>query len=248
MSRPDNPAKPDLYIHVVGWDKFQHGSTRDNPWIKDYRDQLHKDEWRDLSFHLRGVLQSIRLAYAASHRQLRGSTATLTRHLGMRVTTRDLERLSDAGFIELRASTALAQNRVEEKDIEANASMSPDPPKRASSKPRKPRAPDPIWDTLVAVIGGSPAGLERGRWNAAVKSLKESGATPETLQQAADAYRTLPSFHDCVMTPTALAANWTILVTSSNGSSDGILRESAEQFRARIAATDKANRERWTVP
>ncbi len=102
----------DGYIHIVGWDKFQHGS-RENPWIKDYVAQLHKDEYLELSAHLRGILHDLRLIYAASHRQVRDNTATLKRQLGYRVVRRDIERLCDAGFITIVASSVLAQSREE---------------------------------------------------------------------------------------------------------------------------------------
>lgn len=101
---------------------------------------------------------------------------------------------------------------------------------------RKPRAPDILWDTMVELIGASPGGMERGRWNKALQSLRQSGATPDTLRTAAAAYRSLPTFADCVMTPTALASNWTTLTANGNGSH--IVTESAEQFRARIAASE----------
>ena len=73
------------------------------------------------------------------------------------------------------------------------------------------RERDVIWDTLVELFGVAPAGMERGRWNKACQSLKESGATPDSLRSAAAEYRRHPSYSRCVMTPTALACNWTIL-------------------------------------
>lgn len=92
-----------------GKDGFQHYSDRDPTWIKDYRNQLAKDEYRDLSFHLRGILHGLRLSYAASNRQLRDDTVALTRRLGHRVTRRDLESLNHAGFIRFSASKPLAR-------------------------------------------------------------------------------------------------------------------------------------------
>jgi hypothetical protein len=78
-----------------------------------------------------------------------------------------------------------------------------------------------IWDALVEVMGTSPGGLERGRWNAAVASLKDSGATPDTIRAAARAYRTMPTYADCAMTPTAIASNYTILVGAGNRNGNG---------------------------
>jgi hypothetical protein len=107
-------GRGDNWIVIPHWDSdadhegFQHYSNRDPIWIKDYRSQLNNDDYLSLSFHLRGVLHDLRLAYAASHRQLRDNTSTLNRQLGGRVTTPDLKRLNEAGFIEFSASKPLA--------------------------------------------------------------------------------------------------------------------------------------------
>lgn len=104
-------GKGGLWIVVPRWDGsdgFQHYRDRDPIWIKNYRTLLSSDEYLTLSFHIRGVLHGLWLAYAASNRQLRDSTLTLTRRIGQRVTTRDLLALNHAGFIEFSASRPLA--------------------------------------------------------------------------------------------------------------------------------------------
>lgn len=93
------------------------------------------------------------------------------------------------------------------------------------------RERDLIWDTLVDIFGGAPAGMERGRWNKACQSLKESGATRTLLLQAAATYLRHPSYSRCVMTPTALASNWTILTGTPK--SDRELE--GDHLRARLA-------------
>ncbi len=109
-------------------------------------------------------------------------------------------------------------------------------------KPQTTRRPDVLWDTLVEIIGSAAAGVERGKWNKALKSMRESGATPDTLRQVADAYRRHPTFADCLLTPMALAANWTVLLGASmNGNGHHTVTETPEQFRSRIAAIDQ----RW---
>ncbi len=95
-------------------------------------------------------------------------------------------------------------NHQEEQDLAPSAR------KRLQTQERKPRARDPLWDVLVEMFGAEAGGLERGRWNVACKSLRESGATPDTLRAAALSYRKQFSA-EIAMTPTALAANWTIL-------------------------------------
>jgi hypothetical protein len=94
----------DRWIVVPNWDKFQHYKDRDPPWIKLYRDLLHKDEWLDLPLAARGLLTGIWLAYAEWNGRLRVSDLrTVMGHT--RDTHGTLQRLVDAGFVEVRAST-----------------------------------------------------------------------------------------------------------------------------------------------
>jgi hypothetical protein len=109
-----------------------------------------------------------------------------------------------------------------------------------ADQPERPK--DPLWDALVEVFGKAPAGIERGRWNVAAKSLREAGATAEQVAEAAEAYRTHATFRDCVLTPTALAANWTILTgvpkTAADFAADRVHDYVAER-EARWAAYDE---------
>ena len=107
-------------IHVPRWDEFQVSPSKRPKdghldWIKSYTRQLSNDVYYDLSFHLRGLLESLRLEYARSRRQLIGTTATLTRRLGHRVLRRDLEALSQAGLITFRVLDGYAAGTTEEK-------------------------------------------------------------------------------------------------------------------------------------
>ncbi len=103
---------PERWIVVPNWREFQHYKNRDPSWIKAYTRLLSNADYIGLSFHVRGVLFGLWLAYARSDGQLLGSTSTLTRQLGgdtgTRVTTRDLAALNDAGFIRFSASKPLA--------------------------------------------------------------------------------------------------------------------------------------------
>ncbi len=231
-------------IHIVGWEKFQHGATRDNPWIKDYTSQLHKDEYLDLSFHLRGVLQGLRLAYATSHRQLRDNTATLQRHLGHRVLRRDIERLCDAGFIEVRASTTLAQSREEESREEKTP---PTPPQRA--KPAPPATPsaeiavrsrDVVWDFVVELSGeplpGRRAG--HGRMTSDLRTLLErtlNGRSTDNAACAAELRRRHEAlaveFGDAKATARALVTHW----DRAGKMADGLMRPPQQRRAPGIA-------------
>jgi hypothetical protein len=104
----------DRYIWIPNWfddergEGFQHYRDRDPIWIKNYTRLLSHDAYTNLSHHLRGILHSLWMEYARSSRRLRGDTLTLSRRLGQRVLTRDIEALSHAGFVELIASDVLA--------------------------------------------------------------------------------------------------------------------------------------------
>jgi hypothetical protein len=91
------------WIVIPGWDKFQHRdagrSGRGPIWIRDYTDQLNKDEYRALTYHQRGLLRDLRLSFALAQGQLGGSTQLLSRRLGATIKVRDLEALANAGFI-----------------------------------------------------------------------------------------------------------------------------------------------------
>jgi hypothetical protein len=108
----------DLYIDIPRWDEFQHYKNVDRPaWLKLYTKLLNNHAYTDLSLHQRGLLHGIWMEYAMSNRQLRGDTLTLTRRLGHRVSTRDIESLVHAGFITLCSRDAIEQIRVEKKEI-----------------------------------------------------------------------------------------------------------------------------------
>lgn len=128
----------DKWIVIPNWDKFQQYHNRDPVFIKDYREQLLRDEYRQLSFHLRGILQGLRLSYAATNGQLRDNTVALTRQLGHRVTRRDLESLNHAGLIRFRASKPLALTRSREKRVSSKEET-----QREESRRRAPSATTP---------------------------------------------------------------------------------------------------------
>lgn len=99
------------FIEVNDWDRFQHYKRRDPIWIKNYTRLLHDDAYLGLTAQQRGVLHSLWILYAASNRNIPVNTAKLSRKLGVRVTKRTLDALSNAGFIHFRASTVLDQRQ-----------------------------------------------------------------------------------------------------------------------------------------
>jgi hypothetical protein len=99
------------YIYIPNWDTFQHYKDRRPAWIKNYLDLLDNDAYLELSVFDRGVLHAIWMLVArvgqgrcsASAAYLQRQCRTPAGHM-----QRSLERLNQAGFIEVRDSRALA--------------------------------------------------------------------------------------------------------------------------------------------
>lgn len=106
--------KEELYIEIPRWDEFQHYKSRDPIWIKAYTRLLSDDKYLSLSAAQRALLHGLWILYAKSNRKVLANTSKLSRKLELRVTKRSLESLRDAGFIEILASSLLAQRREEE--------------------------------------------------------------------------------------------------------------------------------------
>jgi len=108
------------WIAIRGWDRFQHRDVLRGvgvpPWIKVYTRLHHNDAWMTLSGHRRAILLGLWIEYAQSRQELAENTAELSRKLALRVTTRDLEALNDAGFIDFLP--APCKPRVDKKEPE----------------------------------------------------------------------------------------------------------------------------------
>ncbi len=144
----------DGYIHIVGWDRHQHRDAARSSvptWIKNHTRLLSDDNYLALSAHQRAVLHGLWLEYARSRCQLSANTASLTRRLALRVSLRQLEALSHAGFITLSASN-VARLEVEREVEDKEQELAP-PPQAAVEKPSKPRVKDPVWDFVVFLEG-----------------------------------------------------------------------------------------------
>lgn len=99
------------------------------------------------------------------------------------------------------------------KPVPARPVPTPEEDHSASAKPtRRPRKPDPIWDTVLDSCGINPAEMTqslRGSTNKAVKQLKDIGATPEGVK--ARARRHLEIWPNVTLTPSSLAKNYALL-------------------------------------
>jgi hypothetical protein len=100
------------WIVVRNWERFQHYGDRSPLWIKNYVALLTDDDYLALPEGARAVLHGLWLAYASSDGRLRLDTRSLSRRLALRVTTAQLKRLNDAGFIAVVASKPLALTRA----------------------------------------------------------------------------------------------------------------------------------------
>jgi hypothetical protein len=79
------------WIVIPNWDEFQHYKDRNPKWIKVYTKLLHNDAYLGLSPHQRAVLHGLWLMYASHRRQLAANTASITRQLGLRVSSASTE-------------------------------------------------------------------------------------------------------------------------------------------------------------
>jgi hypothetical protein len=131
----------ELWIVVRNWRRFQHYENRDPPWIKNYLALLHDHGYLNLTGHQRAVLHGIWLEYASARCQLAANTASLTRRLGLRVSSATLEALNDAGFIAIVASKPLALTRSQETetDVEKDLKQKQKPARPAVARPQQSR-------------------------------------------------------------------------------------------------------------
>jgi hypothetical protein len=133
----------ELWIVIPNWEKFQHYSDRDPPWIKLYPKLNSKSEWCELSTAARGMLTTIWCEFARSSGHLPLSKAMQL--CGKSARSKHVEALVQAGFIQLSASRplALARSREstsylrEEKSAGAPAREEP----RAAPAPEERKAP-----------------------------------------------------------------------------------------------------------
>ena len=94
---------------IPNWHRFQHYRNRRPTWIKVYLDLAHKEEFLNLTGHQRAVLLGLWMEYCESGGKLPLTLGSLSAHLRLRVMSRDIEALNDAGFIEVSASKPLAK-------------------------------------------------------------------------------------------------------------------------------------------
>lgn len=199
-----------MTIHVRNWEKFQHADVtkrgRPPAWIRLYTELLSDENYLKLTPPRRAMLIGIWVEYARTRRELPEDTASLSRRLAQRILRTDLEALNHAGFIEIRHANDTPTASLEERRGEV-------PPTEVRQRPK-----DHLWEALLQAIGRDPeTTIERKRWNAALKELRDAGASPEDITGRASAYRR--EWPGVELTPHGLAVNW-----SRFGSSVVVLR------------------------
>ena len=189
-----------MWIVIPKWDEFQHRDMARSsvpPWIKTYTKLMGDDDFLDLSFHLRGILVSLWLEYAAARRQLRGSPSRLSRRLGKRITARDIESLYHAGFIGFSASKPASNVDSEDAslEVEVEVEKNEDEAKASPSQALAVVTPLPIVgaQSLIAHfvdesarLGGKAPERVKGQVAREVGILLKEGFEPATIRAGLD--------------------------------------------------------------
>jgi len=125
------------WLVVVGFPKWQSRRDRRDPWLKDWLDQLDRDEYLTLTLAERGLISDIRKAYARHNGQLRAELLPGLIHARVRI--KQLDRLVEAGYLLLSAAKppplrgrSDARAREEEEEEEERETEDPVSPSVAS--------------------------------------------------------------------------------------------------------------------
>jgi hypothetical protein len=162
------------WISVRNWRKFQHydPEKRQPPWIKNYTELLHSNEYLRLPPGTRSLLHGLWLEYASSRCQLPLDTRSLSRRLNLRVTMQQLKSLSRAGFIDIVASDALAEG------YQAASAV------QASRAPAHSLEVEVEKDSRAVPVSSEPAPAPEDNGKALVNDQNEQGSVfvPPTLK------------------------------------------------------------------
>lgn len=135
-----------MYIVIRNWRKFQHYRDRTPKWIKNETELLHNEAYLNLSGHQRAVLHGLWLEYASSRCQLPLNTASITARLGLRVSSRQLDALNHAGFIEYTLAPRYQDASLE---VEVDRDKKPLKEERGNGELRKTDS-EHVLRTLIA--------------------------------------------------------------------------------------------------
>lgn len=140
------------WLHIRNWDRFQRFNDRRPTWLRLHLDLHRNDDYLSLSGHRRAILIGLWIEYASRIRRApddsftlcRGlvhNTATLSRQLALKVTTRDLVAVNHAGFTLLLETECVTIRAVSEslevRDLDKNISARAQDPKTAQAEPAR---------------------------------------------------------------------------------------------------------------
>lgn len=120
------------YIYVCGWDDFQHYRDRRPSWIKLHTDLVDNEAYLELPMRDRALLVSVWMLTALNGN---GRVYAEPKHLARRLRSRyaQLDRLIEAGFIEVRASKALSPSYPKRSNLDHRGSSKEEPKRGASA-------------------------------------------------------------------------------------------------------------------
>jgi len=229
MDAASNPASSaaSKWIEVVGWDRLQHYRDRDPIWIKNYTRLMADDAYLELTEHRALMLHRLWMEYASSGRRLAADTRTLSHRLALRVTTSDLQSLSDAGFIRLTASAPLApsyQDASEPASTDASALRA-----RATRSREKIREEDPLTPAqrgnLASANGPTPRDLGTNP-----RALGTNPRAADERAQAERAARRAELHAELLERAWVVAAGW-------NGGRSDLFDETLDNLEREVGST-----------
>ncbi len=105
------------YIYVRNWDRFQHYKNRRPAWIKLHLDLQNNQEYLALTPSDRLLLQQVWMSAAEfGNGRVRADQSALRARANLK--KGNLETLNHAGFLDVRASKALAEVLAPEQEVE----------------------------------------------------------------------------------------------------------------------------------
>lgn len=108
---------------------------------------------------------------------------------------------------------------TEEPSSEPSTIPSQAKPSLTKNAPMRARERDLLWEAMLEACGipaaKKPTKPERAAWNAALKALKDVGATPDLIRARGKAFRR--KWPTSTLTPSALARRWTECISDSLG-------------------------------
>lgn len=142
-------------------------------------------------------------------RTIGGSRNNTTRYTVQRIPTSGAESTSGANAtsgICAPKPVAQAQHRTKPRN-KANTSACKRTRKPVTSKPKQPRQPDPVWDTVAALyFGGTVAEPHRTRCGKVVKQFTQLQADPDEIRRRHE--RMCAKWPDLTHTPEMLIKHW----------------------------------------